>query len=112
MSYKNILFDLDGTISNNFEGITNSIYHSLTYYPHIEKPERDSLLPFIGPPLKESFMKFYNMDEEQAEKAVEKYGEISSSSENYDYALNNLFGAYFCLKNYQSHPHLVYYYQQ
>lgn len=43
---------------------------------------------------------FYMVDGNY-EKAVEKYGEISSSSENYDYALNNLFGAYFCLKNYK-----------
>ena len=75
MSYKNILFDLDGTISNNFEGITNSIYHSLTYYPHIEKPERDSLLPFIGPPLTVSYAKRFGMDERTAREAVDHYRE-------------------------------------
>ena len=75
MSYKNILFDLDGTISNNFEGITNSIYHSLTYYPHIEKPERESLLPFIGPPLTVSYANRFGMDEQTAREAVDHYRE-------------------------------------
>lgn len=35
----------------------------------------DKLEPFIGPPLKNSFMNYYHLTEEQAEEAVEKYRE-------------------------------------
>ena len=35
----------------------------------------DRLTPFIGPPLKGSFMEVYGFSEEQAEQAVEKYRE-------------------------------------
>lgn len=75
MSYKNILFDLDGTITNSFEGIANSILYSLKYYPNIEAPERDTLLPFVGPPLTVSYAKYFGMDEKTAREAVEHYRE-------------------------------------
>jgi len=75
MSFKNILFDLDGTITNTFEGITNSIYHSLKYYPHITPPNREALLPFIGPPLTVSYSRIFGMDEQTAKEAVEHYRE-------------------------------------
>ena len=75
MSFKNILFDLDGTITNSVEGITNSIFHSLKYYPHITPPKREELLPFIGPPLTVSYAKYFGMDEKTAKEAVEHYRE-------------------------------------
>lgn len=75
MTYKNILFDLDGTITNTFEGITNSIYHSLKYYPTITPPKREALLPFIGPPLTVSYAKYFGMDGQTAKEAVEHYRE-------------------------------------
>lgn len=75
MSFKNILFDLDGTITNSVEGITNSIFHSLKYYPHITPPKREELLPFIGPPLTVSYAKYFGMDEQTAKEAVAHYRE-------------------------------------
>ena len=75
MKYKNILFDLDGTLTDPYMGITNSIYHSLKYYPHIATPEREELKPFIGPPLYASYMKYFSMDEKTAHEAVEHYRE-------------------------------------
>ena len=75
MSFKNILFDLDGTITNSFEGIANSILHSLKYYPDIKTPDRETLLPFVGPPLTVSYSKIFGMDEATAREAVEHYRE-------------------------------------
>ena len=73
--YENVLFDLDGTITDPAEGILNSIRHSLTYYPEITVPNREILEKFIGPPLWESYVKYCGMDKQTAEEAVEHYRE-------------------------------------
>ena len=73
--YENILFDLDGTLTDPAEGILNSIRHSLTYYPEINIPETAILQKFIGPPLWESYVKYFGMDKKTAEEAVEHYRE-------------------------------------
>ena len=69
-----ILFDLDGTLTDPKEGITTCVQYALADFG-IDEPDLDKLEPFIGPPLKESFQNFYNMTEEQADRAVEKYRE-------------------------------------
>lgn len=69
-----ILFDLDGTLTDPKEGITACVQYALSFFG-MEEPDADELTPFIGPPLKESFMEFYGFDEEKAEAAVEKYRE-------------------------------------
>lgn len=73
--YENILFDLDGTLTDPAEGILNSIRHSLTYYPEVTVPETAVLQRFIGPPLWESYVKYCGMDKQMAEEAVEHYRE-------------------------------------
>lgn len=77
MGYQTILFDLDGTLTDPVEGITNSIIHSLTYYG-ISVADRRELYDFIGPPLHEAYMRFYNMDEKTAFEAIEHYREYFS----------------------------------
>lgn len=69
-----ILFDLDGTLTDPKEGITTCVQYALASFG-IEEPDLNKLTPFIGPPLKDSFMEFYGFDEEKAEAAVEKYRE-------------------------------------
>ena len=46
--YRYVLFDLDGTLTDPGEGITNSVMHALRRMG-IEPPEREALYPFIGP---------------------------------------------------------------
>ncbi len=70
---KYILFDLDGTLTDPKEGITKSVQHALKYFG-IER-ECDELVEFIGPPLKEHFMEYASLSEEDGVKAVEKYRE-------------------------------------
>lgn len=71
---KYFLFDLDGTLTDPKVGITTCVQYALHSFG-IEEPDLDKLEPFIGPPLKDSFMEFYGMDEEQAQAAVKKYRE-------------------------------------
>ncbi|MBP5280980.1 MAG: HAD hydrolase-like protein [Lachnospiraceae bacterium] len=69
-----ILFDLDGTLTDPKQGITKCVQYALHSFG-IEEPDLDKLEPFIGPPLKNSFMEFYGLDDEKAEAAVAKYRE-------------------------------------
>ncbi len=69
---KYALFDLDGTLSDPKIGITTCVQLALNHFG-IRVDNLDELEPFIGPPLKDSFMKFYGLSEEQAIKALEIY---------------------------------------
>ncbi len=72
--YKYILFDLDGTLTDPGEGITNSVAYALEKF-NIINTDRTELYPFIGPPLLDSFMNFYGFSREDGLKAVEYYRE-------------------------------------
>lgn len=76
--YQYILFDLDGTLTDPKIGITSCVQYALRYYG-IEEPDLDKLEPFIGPPLRGSFMEFYRFSEKQAEEAIAKYRERFST---------------------------------
>lgn len=78
MSYHTILFDLDGTLTDPGEGITNSVMYALRRFG-IAVPPREQLYPFIGPPLDESFMRYFDMSQEQALDAIEVYREYFST---------------------------------
>ena len=73
-NYKYIFLDLDGTLTDPAEGITNSIMYSLKKFD-IEVSDRTKLYKFIGPPLIDSFKEFYGFEQEKALKAVEYYRE-------------------------------------
>ena len=72
--YDTILFDLDGTLTDPGLGITNSVAYALKRYG-IEVQDRKSLYSFIGPPLSDSFMKYYGFSEEKAMEAIGVYRE-------------------------------------
>lgn len=72
-----VLFDLDGTLTDPMTGITKSVQYALKKQGIIEN-DLWNLTKFIGPPLKESFQKFYGMSKEEAQKAVEDYREYFS----------------------------------
>ncbi|MCF8018716.1 MAG: HAD-IA family hydrolase [Vallitaleaceae bacterium] len=74
MLYKYILFDLDGTLTNPKTGITKSVTYALKKIKNIDA-NLDDLTKFIGPPLKESFMDFYDFTEEEAKEAILYYRE-------------------------------------
>lgn len=77
MQQKYLLFDLDGTLIDPGEGITNSVAYALGKFDiHIE--DRRELYPYIGPPLTDSFMSYHGLSAAQAAEALEYYREYFS----------------------------------
>ncbi len=72
-----LFFDLDGTLTDPFRGISNSILHALDRMGR-EKPERAFLRRFIGPPLVPAFREYLGMTAEEAKKALGYYREYFS----------------------------------
>lgn len=74
MSYRNVLFDLDGTLTDPAEGITNSVAHALRRM-ELYVPPVSELYCYIGPPLAYGFTEFAGIPEERAADAVAYYRE-------------------------------------
>ena len=72
--YDVIFFDLDGTLTDPGLGITSSVAHALRRAGITPPPLRE-LYPFIGPPLVDSFMKYYGMTHEEGRTAVDWFRE-------------------------------------
>lgn len=75
--YKTVLFDLDGTLTDPGLGITNSVMYALDKFG-IKVEDRTPLYKFIGPPLKESYAKYYHFSGEDLNRAVVYYREYFS----------------------------------
>ena len=73
-----LLFDLDGTLTDPKEGITKSVQYALRHYG-IQVEDLDQLIPFIGPPLMDSFQEYYGFTPEQAKEGVQVYREYFTS---------------------------------
>lgn len=74
MRYKSVLFDLDGTVTESSEGIINSIMYALDKLQYT--PDDTSVLKkFIGPPLLDSFKKYFGFSNEKSELALKLYRE-------------------------------------
>lgn len=73
-----ILFDLDGTLTDPFDGISKCIIYALGDFG-ISVSDPRVLESFIGPPLFDQFKAQYNFTDQQAEQAVKKYRERYSA---------------------------------
>jgi phosphoglycolate phosphatase len=67
---KYILFDLDGTLTDSYEGVIKSIKYALSHFG-IAEENPDTLRSFIGPSLHDTFAGY----DIEVEKAVELYRE-------------------------------------
>ncbi|KXY37122.1 phosphoglycolate phosphatase [Bacillus cereus] len=77
--YKTFLFDLDGTLTDPKEGIINSVLYALEKIG-IEEVNISELDSFIGPPIQQSFVDRYNMNEIEVERAVLYFREYLKQS--------------------------------
>jgi phosphoglycolate phosphatase len=73
-TYTHVLFDLDGTLTDPKIGITRCVQYALQKFS-IDEPDLDRLEPFIGPPLSDSFRRFYGLDETSVQEAIQYYRE-------------------------------------
>ena len=69
-----LLFDLDGTLTDPGEGITNCVGYALQKFG-VHPKSREELYPYIGPPLVPSFEKYHGLTHEQAQQALLYYRE-------------------------------------
>ena len=83
---RHIYFDLDGTLTDPFEGITKSILYALSHLD-AQPPSDQKLRTFIGPPLQVTFTELVGA--QRAGRALELYRERFADvgwAENVPYA--------------------------
>jgi phosphoglycolate phosphatase len=77
---RTLIFDLDGTLSDNFEGIANCIVHACERMGRTP-PARETLARFVGPPLRDTFRGLIaGAAPEDVEQAISFYRERYSVS--------------------------------
>lgn len=72
MNYDYILFDLDGTITNSFDGLKRSISYMMDKLGY-EMPCDEEFRKFIGPPISESFETVLHINKEDRAEATKIY---------------------------------------
>ena len=82
MIYKNLLFDLDGTVMDSGEGIMESAQYALDHFGFKNEPT-DTLRKFVGPSLFYSFTHLYGLGDEDAKKAVQLYRNVYESGNKF-----------------------------
>lgn len=68
---KNILFDLDGTLTDSGEGIINCAILALEHFG-LPIPSREALRVIVGPPLDQSFIRF-GVPADRTDEAIRVY---------------------------------------
>ncbi|TFH40006.1 MAG: HAD family hydrolase [Chrysiogenales bacterium] len=83
MKYSNVLFDLDGTLTDSKKGILNSVHYALAKFSIVEN-DTEALVRFIGPPLYDTFRESYGLSDSDAKLAVEYYREYFADTGIYE----------------------------
>ena len=86
--WNTVLLDLDGTLTASGEGITKCVQYAMKKGWNRDIALSD-LTCFVGPPLKESFMRFEGLSDEEAGRAVALYRERYEATGIYE---NSLYG--------------------
>ena len=75
--YKCLLFDLDGTVTDSSEGIINSIIYALEKMD-VTITDKSVLKKFVGPPLMDSYKKYFGFTKKEAETGLKLFREYFS----------------------------------
>ena len=70
--YTYILWDLDGTIANTYEGVKNSMAYALEPFG-FKLEDKETVDKFIGPPLRVSIPMVTGFDKDKTEKVVSRF---------------------------------------
>lgn len=73
-NYDVVLFDLDGTLTDSAAGIIKSVAYALDKWG-IQDYDYDQLLEFVGPPLHDSFVKYFGLSQAESYEIVDMYRE-------------------------------------
>ncbi len=76
MSYRSVIFDLDGTLVDTGEGIINSVRYAEAHLGLVPVDD-EKARGFIGPPPFEAYQKYHHLDEERALQAVKLHREFA-----------------------------------
>ncbi|MDR1599901.1 MAG: dTMP kinase [Oscillospiraceae bacterium] len=94
-SYDVILFDLDGTLTDSYPGVTGSVRAAIDGMG-LDPPDPATLRAFMGPPLSESFKRVYgHLTQEQVDHCIALYRE--------DFTANGIYNN----RVYTGIPHLL-----
>lgn len=74
LPFRNLLFDLDGTLIDSSEGIIRSAQYAFEKLGK-DVPEYETMFRFVGPPLDDTFRNDYGMTADEAHRAVLFYRE-------------------------------------
>lgn len=85
-AYRVVLFDLDGTLTDPKPGITRSVQYALRRLG-IVVDDLERLTPFIGPPLAESFRRYYHLSDADIVRAIASYREYFGVTGLYENAV-------------------------
>ncbi len=78
-NFTHIIFDLDGTLTDNTQGIDDSVRFALKQMQIDDYPE-DYLDTFVGPPLQWGFRNLFGLNERNTLLAVEHFREYYSEN--------------------------------
>lgn len=69
-----LFFDLDGTVTDSYEGISKSILYAFESLK-LPRPTKAQLRACVGPPLSESFSRIFGLTGEKSDAALKKFRE-------------------------------------
>ncbi len=69
------IFDMDGTLLDTSRGILEAVRHTLHVFGK-NIPAEKTLKAFIGPPLKQSFLKLPDVESSECDKLVSEFREV------------------------------------
>lgn len=70
--YELVIFDVDGTLLDTTEGVLASVQYTIDAHT-LPKLSSEDLQMFIGPPIQNSFKKFYSFDDERNQTLAETF---------------------------------------